>query len=67
MTRRTITIAELEECQAYVAELIVRFGDVYAPIFDRLEREISALRAKDDVVSRARRLLAARQQENAMA
>lgn len=63
---RRITIAELEEAQAYVAELIIRFGDTYAPIFDRLEREIVALRAKDDVVARARRLLAARHAESAI-
>jgi hypothetical protein len=54
------TLERLEKALAIVARAIVLDGAVYAPTFDRLEREIAALRADDDVVSRARRYLAAR-------
>jgi hypothetical protein len=32
-------------------------GAVYAPVFERLEREIAVIRAADDVMARARRCL----------
>jgi hypothetical protein len=54
-----ITVERLEAALAIVARAIVLDGAVYAPIFDRLVREIAALRADDDVVSRAQRYLAA--------
>jgi hypothetical protein len=54
-----ITAARLEAALAIVARAIVLDGPVYAPIFERLEREIAALRAEDDVVARAQRYLEA--------
>ena len=54
-----ITIERLEAALGIVARAILLDGPIYAPIFDRLEREIAALRANDDVVSRAQRFLAA--------
>jgi hypothetical protein len=55
-----VTIERLETALAIVARAIIADGAVYAPIFDRLEREIAALRAHDDAVSRAQRYLSAR-------
>jgi hypothetical protein len=54
----SITIARLEAALAIVARAILLDGSIYAPIFDRLEREVAALRAADDAVSRAERYLA---------
>jgi hypothetical protein len=60
-----ITVERLEAALAIVARAIIADGAVYAPIFDRLEQEIAALRANDDAVSRAHRYLAAMPQPNA--
>lgn len=40
-----------------VSFAIVQDGPVYAPILERLERELEIVRTKQDVVSRARRYL----------
>jgi hypothetical protein len=55
--RREITIERLERALALISFAIVQDGPVYAPILERIEREIAELRAGDDVVSRARRNL----------
>jgi hypothetical protein len=60
LKNRPITVERLEAALAIVARAIIADGAVYAPIFDRLEREIAALRAHDDAVSRAQRYLSAR-------
>jgi hypothetical protein len=54
-----VTIARLERALAVISYCILRDGDVYAPYFHRLEREIAAMRASEDTVSRARRYLEA--------
>jgi hypothetical protein len=54
-----ITVERLEAALAIVARAVVLDGPIYAPLFDRLEREIAEVRAQDDVVSRAERYLAA--------
>ena len=56
-----ITLARLECALAVVSFMILRDGPVYTGIMERLELEITALRAKDDVMSRARRNLEALQ------
>lgn len=38
--RRVFTDQEIEDGLDLVAELIDRYGDMYWPIFDRLEREL---------------------------
>jgi len=39
--QRTITDLELEQGLDLLAELIDRYGEVYWPIFDRIENELS--------------------------
>lgn len=53
----SLTIQRLERALAAVSYAIVQDGPVYAPLLERLEREIEELRAADDVVARARRHL----------
>lgn len=54
-----VTLERLLRAQAAVAYLMARDGPVYAPYFERLEREIAAMRTADDVMARARRCLEA--------
>lgn len=54
---REVTLEQLLQEQAAVAYCMVKDGPVYAPIFERYEREIAALIARDDAMSRARRIL----------
>ena len=52
-----ITVDVLEKCLDRVALLIAEGGekgDVYLPIYDRLEAELEALRAKKDRMERIR-------------
>lgn len=55
------TLERLERALAAVAYAITLDGPVYAPVLERLEREIAALRAGEDTVSRARRYVGALQ------
>jgi hypothetical protein len=51
----TITAAVLENCLDRVALLIAESGDkgvVYLPIYERLEAELQALRAREDRMAR---------------
>jgi hypothetical protein len=52
-----LTLERLLRARAAIAYAMTLDGAVYAPIFGRLEREIAALRAADDVMARARRCL----------
>ena len=52
-----ITEADLERYVAAAAYVTARYGEVYAPLFDRLERELAAARRRADPVARARRYL----------
>jgi hypothetical protein len=52
-----VTLERLLRAQAAIAYAMTLDGAVYAPYFERLEREIAALRAADDVMARARRCL----------
>ncbi len=45
-TPRIVTNEEIETGLDLVAELIERYGDVYWPVFDRLERELSERRSR---------------------
>jgi hypothetical protein len=51
-----VTLERLERALALAAYIVVRYGKVYAPILERLEREVEAAR-KDDPVVRARKVL----------
>jgi hypothetical protein len=52
-----ITVAVLEKCLDRVALLIAESGDkgvVYLPVYDRLEAELEALKAREDRMARIR-------------
>lgn len=52
-----VTLEHLLQEQAAVAYCIMMDGPIYAPLLERYEREIAVLRAREDAVSRARRIL----------
>jgi hypothetical protein len=52
-----VTIERLERGLALLAYFTMRDGPVYAPLFEKLERELASLRARDDTMGRAKRLL----------
>jgi len=56
-TSQPITLERLERALAMISYAIVQDGPVYAPVLERLEREIAAHHARDGVVARARRNL----------
>jgi hypothetical protein len=49
-----VTLVRLERALAAISYAIMLDGPIYAPILERLEREITALRADEDTVARAR-------------
>lgn len=53
----TVSLADLEQCLAVAAYLVVRHGDAYVPTFDRFEREVEEARAKGSDRGRAQRVL----------
>lgn len=52
-----VTIERLEQGLAIAAQLVVLHGAATASIFERLEREIATMRAANDTIERAKRLL----------
>ena len=52
------SLQELERALAIVAYGVLKYGDQFAPILDRLEREVEAARASSPT-DRARRILEA--------
>jgi hypothetical protein len=52
-----VTLERLLRARAAIAYAMTLDGAVYAPVFERLEREIAIMRAADDVMARARRCL----------
>jgi hypothetical protein len=52
-----ITVERLERALALCAYLVVLHGPEVAPLFEKLERELEALRAKQNTVERAKKLL----------
>jgi hypothetical protein len=50
------SLDKLERALAYVAAVVVRYGEAYAPILERLEREVEAARS-NGATARARRIL----------
>jgi len=53
-----VTLEQLLQEQAAVAYCMVLDGPIYAPYFERYEREIAAFVAREDAMGRARRVLA---------
>ena len=52
-----ITIERLERALATCARVMALHGPSVAPIFERLERELEAMRQTQDTMGRAKRLL----------
>jgi hypothetical protein len=52
-----VTVERLERALAVISYAILQDGPVYAPVLERLEREIAARRSRADAVSRAQRYL----------
>jgi hypothetical protein len=52
-----VTLERLEKARAAIAYAMTCDGPVYGPIFERLESEIAARRAADDIMARAKRCL----------
>lgn len=52
-----LTIERLEHALAVAAYIVTLDGPIAAPIFEKLERELAAMRADQDTVGRAKRLL----------
>jgi hypothetical protein len=52
-----VTIERLERGLVISAYIVTRHGSVYTPIFERLERELVAMRSDQDALSRAKKLL----------
>ncbi|SHN69196.1 hypothetical protein [Bradyrhizobium erythrophlei] len=57
MSDDVITVERLERALAVSAYLVELDGPKMVPIFERIERELSALRSQQDATERARRLL----------
>jgi hypothetical protein len=57
MTRDLPTLPELEGALAVVAYIVVRHGDVYAPLLDRLEHEVEEAKRRGSHRDRAQRIL----------
>jgi len=51
-------LAELEHMLAVAAYIVVRHGEAYVPVLDRLEREVEQERHKVSNRERAQRILA---------
>jgi hypothetical protein len=52
-----VTIERLERAVALCAYLVVLDGPVVVPLFERLERDLAAMRAEQNAVCRAKQLL----------
>lgn len=59
-----ISDERLERALVAAALVVETYGEVYAPIFERLEKEVAARKSADGPVARARRLLASRTVDN---
>ncbi|MEY9436595.1 hypothetical protein [Bradyrhizobium elkanii] len=59
-----ITEKRLLDAIAVVSEVIILHGVKYAPLLDRLEQELEAIRRYEDPISRARHHLARHTQAN---
>jgi hypothetical protein len=56
-TTEYVSLERLERALAVVAYVVLRHGAVYAPILERLEREVELAR-RNDPLTRAKRILA---------
>ncbi|MCC8955275.1 hypothetical protein H8B02_18075 [Bradyrhizobium sp. Pear77] len=52
-----VTIERLERALAIAAYVVVQHGPQYAPLYNRLDEELAAMRERENTVGRAKRLL----------
>lgn len=57
IAREPVTIARLERGLAIAAYLVMLHGPVLVPIFEKLERKLAKMKADQDAIGRAKRLL----------
>jgi hypothetical protein len=57
MSDDVITVERLERALVLCAYLVELDGPIMIPMFQRLERDLAVLRAQQDTVARAKRLL----------
>lgn len=55
----TPVVQELEQALAMVAYIVLRHGDAYSPLLDRLEREVNEAKRASSYRARAHAILAA--------
>lgn len=55
--KEAITVARVERALVFAAYVLEKYGDRYAPILERLERELEELRRQENPRDRARRIL----------
>jgi len=55
--RKPLTIERLECALAAVAYMLILDGPVLAPLYEKLERELAVMRADQDTIGRAKKLL----------
>ena len=56
-TSEPLTIERLERALAFCAYLVVLDGPILVSLFESLERDLAAMRAEQDAIVRAKRLL----------
>lgn len=49
----TETEPELEQAVVLAARIVARYGDIYLPLFERLEHDLHVLRTKAERLTRA--------------
>lgn len=54
---KPITVDRIERALAVAAYVVVNHGDVYLPIFERLECELADAKRRADAVGRARAIV----------
>ena len=54
----TPSAAGIREAMTFMAYIVENYGEVYAPVLERLEREYEAALARETPRERARRILA---------
>ncbi|GGC68294.1 hypothetical protein [Chelatococcus reniformis] len=54
-----LTPERIEQAMVFMAYVVMRYGDQYAPILERLEQELADARRRETPRSRAERLLKA--------
>jgi hypothetical protein len=53
-----ITVAQWEHALVFMAGIVKYYGEVYLPVFERVERELEKARNKETTLSRVDRILA---------